>query len=404
MTEEQKNLFSRILWAVGESLDITKSQHEKAVEHYKAVGDFLAKPESPLAAYKPDILPQGSFLLGTMIKPINESDELDLDLVCRLEGKRPDWTQCDLKKTVGERLMQDGQYRAMLDQEGRRCWTLNYKESPKFHMDILPALVGRDYKILLERSFSEAYAQYDRKLSVRITDRLEKNYQTDKDPDKWPLSDPFGYALWFQDRATIATRKTMMFSEAIKPVPAYQSEKSTLQRAVQILKRHRDMMFSGNDDKPISIIITTLAGLTYQKEENLADAILGIINRMPSAIEEKYSVKHGKNIKWIANPVNPEENFADKWPENERKQTNFYNWMRQLDHDMNDLFMGRGMDQIKLSLQGPIGLKTMNEAISKVADEDYKAQIQGQQRMAKITGTLGASGIVVPDHNFHGNE
>lgn len=33
----------------------------------------------------------------------------------------------------------------------------------------------------------------------------------------------------------------------------------------------------------------------------------------------------GKEIKWVPNPVNSQENFADKWPERPRKQRLFMN-------------------------------------------------------------------------------
>lgn len=68
-------------------MDITETQYNTAVSSYGAVGEWLAKPESSLAPYKPVIRPQGSFLLGTMIKPICEDDDLDIDLVCELTGK-----------------------------------------------------------------------------------------------------------------------------------------------------------------------------------------------------------------------------------------------------------------------------------------------------------------------------
>ena len=56
----------------------------------------------------------------------------------------------------------------------------------------------------------------------------------------------------------------MLLAESVRAVPKYQSNKTPLQRAVQILKRHRDIMFAGDEDKPVSIIITTLAAKAYQ--------------------------------------------------------------------------------------------------------------------------------------------
>ncbi len=110
ITTEQKEQLSDIFEELGDTLDINEEQHKDAVECYSAVGIWLSKSDSTLHTYKPDILPHGSFLLGTMIKPINEEDELDIDLVCRLEGKRRDWTQYDIKNIVGNRLKENGMY------------------------------------------------------------------------------------------------------------------------------------------------------------------------------------------------------------------------------------------------------------------------------------------------------
>ena len=88
-TEGQTAQFDDIFRSLGDTLDITETQFEAAVRSYRAVGDWLSKPESPLSIYRPEIRPQGSFMLGTMIKPINDKDDLDIDLVCELTGKNP---------------------------------------------------------------------------------------------------------------------------------------------------------------------------------------------------------------------------------------------------------------------------------------------------------------------------
>ena len=103
LTKEQIQQFSDILEELGKTLDISETQYEAAVKSYEAVGNWLAKEDSTLAPYSPEILPQGSFMLGTMVKPINDKDDLDIDLVCQLKGKNPNWTQRDLKHKVGDR-------------------------------------------------------------------------------------------------------------------------------------------------------------------------------------------------------------------------------------------------------------------------------------------------------------
>lgn len=45
-----------------------------------------------------------------------------------------------------------------------------------------------------------------------------------------------------------------------------------------ILKRHRDGMFASRyDERPISVIITTLAAHAYNGEEKIADALYSIL-------------------------------------------------------------------------------------------------------------------------------
>ncbi len=128
ITNQQREQLHTILEEVGNTLDISETEYDAAVTSYGAVGNWLAKPDSILAPFKPEILPQGSFMLGTMIKPINEHDDLDIDLVCQLRGKEPNWTQADLKEKVGDRIKQNEKYEKMLGKEGRRCWTLVYSE------------------------------------------------------------------------------------------------------------------------------------------------------------------------------------------------------------------------------------------------------------------------------------
>ena len=49
--------------------------------------------------------------------------------------------------------------------------------------------------------------------------------------------------------------------------------KTPLQKAIQILKRHRDIMFKDDTKhlKPISIIITTIAAELYRNEDNIVE-------------------------------------------------------------------------------------------------------------------------------------
>lgn len=401
---EAKKQLSEILEKIGDNLDITQKQHDDIVARYEAVGNWLADEESELAPYKPTVLPQGSFLFGTIIKPVAEDDEIDFDLVCRLEGKKESWTQAHLKKVVGDRLKAHGKYEAMLRKEGRRCWTLGYSKETKFHMDVLPAIVSQDYQILLEKAFSADEYKDESALAIRITDNTDEDYKTSSNPDDWPKSNPFGYANWFRQRASLMIRKAKLFNESVIDAPDFEEDKLPLQRAVQILKRHRDIMFNGDEDKPISIIITTLAGLAYGKETDVVDALLNILARMEDHIHDWYDEERETWIKKIANPVNAEENFADKWPDNPQRRKNFYAWLDQARKDFDALPMQRGLYSIQESLEKSLGSGPVFKAFSDYATKTRIARESGNLHSAVKSGTLGSAGAAIKNHNFYGKK
>lgn len=344
---------------IGKSLDITKNQHELIEQRYKAVARHLDAENSLLKPYKPTILPQGSFLLGTMVRPVNDDDDIDVDLVCRLHGKKAEWAQYGVKKTVGDQIKTDEDYKRMLDEEGRRCWTLIYAESSKFHLDILPALVNNRYFTLLERSFASLNQNEIDDLSVRITDKTRKDFITQTDALFWPKSNPFGYAGWFKNRAQINMERVLL-TETVQQFPNYQLDKMPLQRIVQILKRHRDIMFGGDENKPISIIITTLAALAYRKETNIFEGLLNVLSTMEQYIKTVYSSEYEKEIKWIENPVNTIENFADRWPTEPDKEKAFYYWLKKAQQDFAVLIQGDSTQSYRI-LKEILGSRAVNE-------------------------------------------
>ncbi len=311
-TFEKASILSRSLDQFAEDLDIPEGKFLEAKKRYESVGAWLGKDESPLSVYTPEIYPQGSFSLGTVIKPITNKDEYDVDLVCFLAGLKKETTsQAELKTMVGDRLKANETYKKLLDQEGRRCWTLNYAN--EFHMDILPAITD---DALRAQGGLLSHA-------LLITD-IQKI--ADKDPE-WPKSNPRGYVLWFKSRQEsvfLALRKRLAESvkASVDEIPEYRV-KTPLQRAIQILKRHRDIYCAREkkDCKPISIIITTLAASLYKGQENVYSAIYDILFGLNDSVMKQA----GKF--YIPNPANPGENFADKWDKDPSLPKDFLEWV-----------------------------------------------------------------------------
>jgi hypothetical protein len=123
---------------------------------------------------------------------------------------------------------------------------------------------------------------------VAITDRRHPRYRLIS-PD-WLSSNPRGFAAWFEQRAALGRSRLLAEGQvraAVEDVPPYEW-KTTLQRSIQLLKRHRDVMFFRDPDlAPISMIITNLAAQAYGGERDLAEALQNIVEKMPNFVRAK---------------------------------------------------------------------------------------------------------------------
>lgn len=400
---ERKSDLNEVLSKMTEFLDITASQYEDAVNKYNAIAVYLDNDEN-INELEPDMYPQGSFSLGTVIKPLNDQDEYDIDLVCELQlGSTSEMTQYALKELIGGRL-KSGRYRNMLKDldGGRRCWTIEYAEDTKLHLDILPALPDNSTRITLA-SIGNIYAE----TAINITDKENENFYAIN--EDWVKSNPKGYQKWFKEQMTLMlNERKRVFAEVtlsqIEDVPDYKV-KTPLQRAIQLLKRHRDSFYGDNEDKPISIIITTLAAHAYGNENNLYDALTNILKNMPNFI--KQDVRNGKYVTVIENPVDSRENFADKWETSPNKERVFYEWLENAKVYFQGLLEKTNFVALADSLNEGLGKEITKRAFTSIGKETKDFREQGNLYMKTGTGFLSTNSEKakkVRDHNFYGSE
>lgn len=119
------------------------------------------------------------------------------------------------------------------------------------------------------------------------------------------------------------------FYATVDDVPTYEL-KTPLQRSIQLLKRHRDVMFADNAElAPISMILTNLAGHAYNGETDVYLALRGILSRMLSFVRA--------DRPRVPNPTHPAEDYADKWSKDPRLELNFRQWHAQALRDFEQL-------------------------------------------------------------------
>lgn len=363
----------RYIAALAEELDISDARYEQAEQSYMSLGRWLNRPESSLKRYEPIVYIQGSFGLGTVIKPLNETEDYDVDAVCELKLlSKTQLSQETLKEMLRIEMETYRRANSILKplHEGRRCWTLNYADGAQFHMDVVPALPnGESVRKMLEAHRLDVRWSAT---AIAITDneRLDFRYIT----DDWHRSNPKGYLEWFKSRmiAVLNERKRALaksINATVEAIPDYKV-RTPLQLAVMILKRHRDMMFANDEINccPISIIISTLAAHAYNGEEDVADALFSILANM-----EKHILRDQQNTAVIPNPSDPLENFADKWAEHPERERAFYRWLRQAQSDYTRI---AGMDQGSL----------ITEALSPHMGVELAKRAEARARVA--TGSL----------------
>lgn len=358
-----------------EWLDIGPELHQEAVSKYEEICRWLHDPPSHLAVFEPDLYPQGSFRLGTVVRPVLHEDEYDIDLVCLLLIDRDTVTKAQLKQLVGDRLRAHDEYRGMLF-EGKRCWTLNFPG--KFHMDILPAIPDPD----------------------RPGDYL---LITDKGLFRWQSSAPKPFSEWFYGRMRPVLMEAKReyarrIQASIDDVPDWRV-KTPLQRAIQILKRHRDLYFRNDQDNcPASIIITTLSAHAYGNQPDVLSALDAIATGMASHIDQD---DDGEYI--ILNPVNDEENFADRWRGKPDRPRRFFEWLMAVQKDLGDLESVVGVDDIARRLEPTLGKRLVESAVTAYGNNLYKERDAGRLKVSAGTGMLGSAGTsVVLPHTFFG--
>lgn len=343
-------------------LDLTPAMYNNAVEKYEELKRTIKSIDESITFY-----PQGSFVLGTTVRPYREQKErnYDLDSIClfnmiALEGK-----QKNIRKTL-EEILGNGQYESKLKFDDR-CITVEYADygSIGFSIDVVPSAIATDI------------TKEDMKIKgcpIQYVDTAIEVAEVKKDGrDKWISSNPQAYYKWFEEinrpfvqenkmeRMKKVYKSNETLYSSLEDVPEYYN-KSSLQMAIQLLKRARDVHFSklGRQKeklKPISAIISTVVLDTARNNlipysADVLDVIGIVINELKTyakyqeipeeSFKNLYSSKvtiNRKGSKWeMLNPVNPQDNLVDMWNVHPESAKLFFDWIATLDQTLIQIF------------------------------------------------------------------
>lgn len=375
MADGAEDLINNLLTGVAEDLDLPPAVEATIHGLYDDVGRWMS---DDLDEGTWSIHPQGSGRLGTMVRRL-DAEDYDIDSVVVKDVPKENITQADLKSTVGDTLDDYVKARVFITgpkftsvTEDRRCFTLD--SSDPIHMDVLPAVPDRE-------SSPTALWIPDRDLRL------------------WQPSDPVGFGNWFFAQMSV---QMMAAREAfakhanvdVEDVPNWQV-RTILQRAVQVLKAHRNCYFEpGDPNHASSIVITATAAMAYRGEGSVFEAVMNVASQMPGLIQ-----KDGSRYV-VRNPAHPDENFADLWTPT--RAARFLAWTDDLQRTLDEAVRGRsGLHHTAMALGTKFGVGPVNKAVDRLGTE--KASDRDKGRLAVSgAGVLGATGIAVKRHTFHG--
>jgi len=371
VTESAELQLEDLLDRIGAKLQITAIQFQQAEARYQAAVKWLEAEGSRTAAYRPIIYPQGSLAIGTTTKPL-ASEEFDLDLVLELAV---DWRRVAdptlLLELVEGRLREHGEYNRMVERK-KRCIRLNYAN--EFHLDIMPACPDRS----------------SGPNCVVVPDRTVK---------EWKASNPKGFAEWFEMRARLSVKTILMEAERL-PYPESYEQKPPLKRAVQLLKRWRDIHFEGSPkDAPVSIALTTLAATNYAGENSVYGALetilQGIVDSLPKGTQRLV----------VLNPMNRQEDLSERW-NSKRSYNTFAAGITRLRDEWGKLLLQGNLTGVHARLKELFGEHAASTAFNEQAKAIQKMRESNELAVRRGTGLLvGASSpgtLRVPRNTFYG--
>lgn len=352
-------------------LDITPTMFKNAEEKYKNIAKYLNEH-----GLNVDISLQGSFAIGTATKPYSAGKDkaYDIDVICQF--KNENLTSEEIRNSLISTLNDSEVYNDKI-KEWPKCFTLEYAKlgDYEFSIDLVPTISDENPNIC-GKNISEKYLINVLKIATK-----ESKYG-------WYTINPKGYQTWFNDinsRFALYNRENRMRSlfeankqiyASVEDIPEY-FNKSSLQEAIQILKRSRDIYFSKihkEDNKPASIIITTFAALIANNLSTDIDSIDLVFNVLKEfnyySSDELYSkivspiIK--KNGKWeFINPVNGKDNLLDSWNKDKENATLFFNWVKKANKDFSDIIDLNNNEHI-----GILGNSLGNEIVDKLFERN----------------------------------
>lgn len=364
-----------VLEIVCKKLQLPENLYNLAVERYNTIAKTIQQ-DSEFCSEELNFYSQGSFRLQTTVKPLSNA-EFDLDFVAEIRRDTKMMPE-QLYRGIVRVLRSDGIHKDMVELKSR-CIRVVYAND--FHLDIMP---GK----LLDSSTRE----------IIVPDREKKQW--------YHHSNPKAYADWFESRAKQTIQSAYYFSERLRenvePLSDQQlSERlEPLRRAVQLIKRYRDVYCDKTKKEPVrSIVICTLMG---EINSNYS-SVVQIVQDFCSYVNQRILVGNGEPFE-VRNPV-VNELLTEKWKENKQNYKDFVSMMNELTNDFRMIISLKNTQDLNTLLKKMFGEEVIRQAILSYADKITEQRNEGKLRV-NSTGNLGneVNGTPIKKNTFYGQK
>lgn len=359
--ENKTTQIDDLLDKMAEALQLDDTRRDRMETSYESVKNWLEEDEIFFKPYNLDVYSHGSVRILTTVKPFGK-DEFDLDIAIHLKNDTPHAPQrvyAELKRCMEAYAQKHG----VKAEAKNRCIRLNYARD--FHMDILPGIQ--------ENPFDQN--------KMKVPDRKLGD---------WVSSNPKGYGDWFIGKANLVRESLLEKALKAEKLPTDDfKHKKPLQRAVQLIKRYRDMYFQKDDTyRTSSIILTTIAGQLYQGEESIFDTIDNIVGTIHT------KVNHPIGRLKILNPVNTEEDFTDKWDDEPEYYEEFKKFVNHLYCEWQKLKKNNGVLEEGIIMKGLFGDDIFRKAQTVQTSTIEALRKSKDLGITRATGILSSAGSI----------
>ena len=354
--------FDEYLHKIGEKLQLSSEQRKDIENNYAALSSYIEKNSELLEDYDEiRVYPQGSYALETVIKPL-KSEQFDIDIVVEFPKRNTNLSPQQFYDSLLQVFSGESRYSKIVEAKNR-CVRINYL-STNYYFDILPVVPSASENM------------------KRAPDKKLKS---------WVRTSPIKYREWFESKSR---QRAFLEDMALEKLPKNDQPfpyKPALKRAVQLIKRARDIYFKDDDTfAPSSIVLTTLFAQSYNGERSTFEALKNILSKLKTSYKVLFTLN---------NPVDPLEEFTEKWKGNISYYTKYQSFINSTLTNLLILENSQGIHQILRTLSGIFG-----ESVTKDIIGDYKLWHENRVYGVTDEGVLTSENIVKPakKNNFHG--